>query len=133
MMKNLLLPFLLTAFLFSGLNAQNNSSLDPLTTIEFESTTIDYGEIAKGSDGIRTFTFKNTGNNPLKIYKVYSSCSCDILSKPENPINPGENGEIKVKYDTDKVGPIVKTITVYVNIEKKLVPLRLKGIVLKSS
>ncbi len=133
MMKNLLLTFLLTGLSLAGLNAQNNSSLDPLTSIEFKTTTIDYGDIEKGSDGVRTFSFKNTGDEPLKIYKIYSSCSCDILSKPENAIEPGNSGEIKVKYDTNKVGPIVKTITVYANIEKKLVPLRLKGLVLKGS
>ena len=62
---------------------------------------------------MRVFTFTNTGEELLKIYKIYSSCSCDILSKPENPIKPGDKGEIKVKYDTNKVGPIVKTLTVY--------------------
>ena len=29
--------------------------------ISFETETIDYGDIAKGSDGVRTFIFKTTG------------------------------------------------------------------------
>ena len=130
MMKNLLLIFLFTGLVSTSMQAQDSTTLDPMTTVEFESSTIDYGKVEKGSDGVRTFTFKNTGENPLKIYKIYSSCSCDILSKPEEPIAKGMIGEIVVKYDTKKVGPIVKTITAYANIEKKLIPLRLKGEVL---
>lgn len=130
MMKNLLLIFLFTGLVSTSMQAQDSTTLDPITTVEFESSTIDYGKVEKGSDGVRTFTFKNTGENPLKIYKIYSSCSCDILSKPEKPIAQGLTGEIVVKYDTKKVGPIVKTITAYANIEKKLIPLRLKGEVL---
>ena len=126
MMKKLLI-ILFTVLFSTGAVAQNNPVQDPITTIEFESTTVDYGKIEKGSDGIRTFTFRNTGKNPLKIYKIYSSCSCDILSKPEKPIAPGATGEIKVKYETKKVGPIVKTITVYANIDQNPIPLRLKG------
>ncbi|OUS20009.1 hypothetical protein A9Q93_02060 [Nonlabens dokdonensis] len=132
-MKKILHIFFIVAVTSTALNAQNNSTLDPLTTIKFDSTTIDYGEIKKGSDGVRVFTFTNTGEELLKIYKIYSSCSCDILSKPENPIKPGDKGEIKVKYDTNKVGPIVKTLTVYGNIKEKLIPLKLKGLVLKDS
>nr|WP_104515693.1 DUF1573 domain-containing protein [Nonlabens xylanidelens] len=130
MMKNLLLIFLFTGLVSTSMQAQDSTTLDPMTTVEFETSTIDYGKVEKGSDGVRTFTFKNTGENPLKIYKIYSSCSCDILSKPEEPIAQGMTGEIVVKYDTKKVGPIVKTITAYANIEKKLIPLRLKGEVL---
>ncbi|PPK94369.1 MULTISPECIES: DUF1573 domain-containing protein [Nonlabens] len=129
-MKNLLLIFLFTGLVSTSMQAQDSTTLDPMTTVEFETSTIDYGKVEKGSDGVRTFTFKNTGENPLKIYKIYSSCSCDILSKPEEPIAQGMTGEIVVKYDTKKVGPIVKTITAYANIEKKLIPLRLKGEVL---
>jgi len=126
MMKNLLI-ILFTGLLATGAVGQSNPAQDPLTTIEFESTTLDYGKIEKGSDGIRSFTFKNTGNHPLIIYKIYSSCNCDILSKPEKPVAPGEIAEIKIKYATHKIGPIVKTITVYANIDKNPIPLRLKG------
>lgn len=128
-MKNLLFIFL-TVGLFQWSIAQNESTLDKVTTVEFETTTIDYGKIAKGSDGVRTFKFKNTGDHPLKIYAIYSSCNCDIVSKPEEPIAPGETGEIKVKYDTSKVGPIVKTITANTNTKDKLIPLNLVGEVL---
>lgn len=125
-MKKLLI-ILFTGLFYTSAVAQSNTIQDPLTTINFESTILDYGKIEKGSDGIRTFIFTNTGNNPLKIYKIYSSHTCQVLSKPEEPVSPGQTGEIKVKYETKKLGPIVKTITVYANIDKNPIPLRLKG------
>ena len=99
--------------------------------IEFKSETIDFGEIQKGSDGVRSFEFTNTGNIPLVIENVTSSCGCTIPKKPQNPIQPGETGVIEVKYDTKRVGPIRKTVTVYSNAEVPTKALKIKGTVLE--
>jgi hypothetical protein len=99
--------------------------------IEFKSEVIDYGEIDKGSDGVRVFEFTNTGNVPLVITDVTSSCGCTIPEKPKDPIAPGETGEIKVKYDTQRVGPIRKTITVYSNADEPAKSIKIKGKVLE--
>jgi len=99
--------------------------------IEFKSETIDYGEIKKGSDGIRIFEFTNTGNVPLVIANVTSSCGCTIPKKPEDPIQPGETGEIQVKYNTKLVGPIRKTVTVYSNADESTKSLKIKGRVIE--
>lgn len=95
--------------------------------IEFEEETIDYGTIEKGADGIRKFKFTNTGDESLIISRVYSTCGCTVPKKPEAPIAPGETGEIEVKYDTKRVGPIRKTITVYSNAGPVPMPLKIKG------
>jgi len=98
--------------------------------IEFKTEVIDYGEIAKGSDGLRTFEFTNTGNAPLVVTKVISSCGCTIPKKPEAPIAPGETGVIEVKYNTQKVGPIRRTITVLSNADEPTKALKIKGKIL---
>lgn len=98
--------------------------------MEFKSETIDYGEIKKGSDGLRVFEFTNTGNSPLVIEDVKSSCGCTVPKKPEEPIMPGETGKIEVKYDTKRVGPIRKTVTVYSNAEEPVKALKIKGTVI---
>jgi len=95
--------------------------------IEFKAETIDYGEIAKGSDGVRVFEFTNTGNAPLLITDVKSSCGCTVPSKPDGPIAAGASGEIQVKYDTKRVGPIRKTVTVYSNADEPIKALKIKG------
>ena len=82
--------------------------------IEFKDkdNTIDYGTVSKNSDnGIRTFEFTNTGNEPLIIKDVKSSCGCTVPTKPTDPILPGKTGKIDVKYNMNP-GPIRKTITV---------------------
>lgn len=99
--------------------------------ISFDMETIDYGEIAKGSNGVRTFTFENTGDAPLEIQGVKSSCGCTIPKKPEAPIAPGEKGEITVRYDTNRVGVFRKTITVNTNVSSAtIIALKIKGNVL---
>lgn len=100
--------------------------------IEFKSETIDYGTIAKDSDGVRVFEFTNTGNAPLVISKVSSSCGCTIPKKPEEPIMPGKTGEIQVKYDTKRVGPIRKAVTVISNADTPTKVLKIKGEVKES-
>lgn len=100
--------------------------------IEFKETTIDYGTVTKESDsGLRTFTFKNTGDAPLIINKVNSTCGCTVPSTPKEPIMPGKSGEIEVKYNMN-TGPIRKTITVEsnaINYEEGRIPLNIKGLV----
>ncbi|AUS05802.1 DUF1573 domain-containing protein [Pseudotamlana carrageenivorans] len=108
-------------------------SVQAQAKISFESDTIDYGTIEKGADGVRVFKFTNTGNEPLIISKVSSSCGCTIPKKPKDPILPGKTGEIEVKYDTNRVNPIRKTITVISNAETPTVALKIKGLVVEKS
>lgn len=113
--------------LFVGLMGMSMTAQDAAAKIEFKTETVDYGEIAKGADGIRVFEFTNTGDAPLIISKVSSSCGCTIPKKPEDPILPGKTGEIQVKYDTNRVGPIRKAITVISNADTPTKVLKIKG------
>jgi Protein of unknown function (DUF1573) len=100
--------------------------------IEFKDSenTIDYGKVYKESDsGLRTFEFTNTGDAPLIITNVQSTCGCTVPTKPTEPIAPGKTGKIDVKYNMNP-GPIRKTITVEtnaVNVEAGRVAIKIKG------
>jgi hypothetical protein len=77
--------------------------------------TIDFGTVSKDSDsGVRTIEFTNTGNAPLIITDVKSTCGCTVPSKPKEPIMPGKSDKIEVKYNMNP-GPIRKTITIESN------------------
>lgn len=117
----------LITILFIGLISFSVNAQEKVAKIEFKDTTVDYGIIEKGADGVRTFEFTNTGNAPLIISKVSSSCGCTVPKKPDGPIQPGETGEIQVKYDTNRVNPIRKTITVISNADTPTVALKIKG------
>jgi len=123
-MKHLIAVFFIGLLSFS-LNAQ-----EKVAKIEFKTDVIDYGIVEKGADGVRVFEFTNTGNAPLIISKVNSSCGCTVPKKPDGPIQPGETGEIQVKYDTNRVGPIAKAITVISNADTPTKVLKIKGKVL---
>lgn len=123
----------LVKILFIGILSFSINAQDKVAKIEFESETIDYGTIEKGADGLRIFKFKNSGSAPLIITKVKSSCGCTVPKKPEEPIMPGMTGEIEVKYDTNRVMPIRKTITVTSNAETPTIALKIKGLVVDSN
>jgi hypothetical protein len=118
--------YILISFSSVAMTAQEKNPM-----INFEKETIDYGNISKGSEGTRTFIFENTGTAPLLIKGVRSSCGCTIPKKPEDPIAPGEKGEIIVRYDTNRVGVFRKTITVNTNVPTNaMIALKIKGNVL---
>lgn len=120
-MKNIVL------ILFVGLLSLGALAQEKVAKIKFKTDTIDYGTIEKGSNGVRVFEFTNTGDAPLIITDVKSTCGCTIPKKPDGPIMPGETGKIEVKYDTNRVNPIRKTITVTSNADTPTIALKIKG------
>lgn len=102
----------------------------PKIVFKDKDNTIDYGTTNKEDDnGIRTFEFTNTGDAPLIITNVQSTCGCTVPSKPTEPILPGQTGKIEVKYNMN-TGPIRKTITVEsnaVNVDEGRVAIKIKG------
>jgi hypothetical protein len=104
-------------------------NLDPnAPEIKFESEVIDYGEIDYGSNGEKTFKFKNNGKSPLIISAVNVECGCTTpKSWPKEPIAPGKTGEIVVNYDTKRPNPFEKRITVISNSKNPTTILKIKG------
>lgn len=121
---------LLAVFTMLLVSAVTFAQSGPKIEFAAENNTIDYGTVVKGKDsGLRTFEFTNTGDAPLIISNVRSTCGCTVPSKPEAPIMPGKTGKIDVKYNMS-VGRISRTITVETNAVNHTdgkVALRIKG------
>ena len=125
---------LFMAFAASAQNAAPQPAANPnAPVITFEKTTHDYGTIAKGGDGTCEFKFKNTGVEPLILSSVTSSCGCTVPEWPREPILKGKSASIKVKYDSNRIGPINKTITVVSNGKVSSIQLRIIGSVVDNS
>lgn len=128
-MKNQFLILLISLITFS-VCGQNGAKIE----FKAPNNTIDYGKVYRGEDnGSRIFEFTNTGNAPLVITDVKSTCGCTVPSKPKEPIMPGKTGEIEVKYNM-ALGPISKSVTVEtnaVNHENGVVILKIKGEVIE--
>ena len=105
--------FTLIIIMLFGISSYSQEGLIKKAEITFDKTIINYGTIDKGANGVRDFVFTNTGNAPLIISNVKSTCGCTIPKKPEKPILPGESDKIQVKYDTKRVGFIRKSISKY--------------------
>ena len=126
-MKKLLLSFAVVLTAFFSANAQEVKTGGAELT--FEKETHDYGTMEKGGDPECNFVFTNTGNEPLIITKAKGSCGCTVPEWPKEPIAPGATSAIKVKYDTKRLGPINKSVTIVSNTEPETMVLRIKGTV----
>lgn len=109
----------------------------PLTTIEFEEDTYDFGEVMEGEKVVYEYKFKNTGNEPLIISNAKGSCGCTVPEWPREPIPVGGSDVIKVQFDSKgkgKVGgqPQSKRVTLTTNTDPANVYLTIKGTVNKT-
>ena len=103
-----------------------------VAVIKFKTEVVDYGTIMQHSEGARLFSFTNTGDAPLLITKVKTTCGCTVPSYSKAPIMPGESGQLSIKYDTKRLGAFTKTITVTSNAEGGNKILKIKGNIVAS-
>ena len=92
-----------------------------------------YGTIQKGGDGKCSFTFTNTGDEPLILSSVRASCGCTTPSWTQKPVMPGKTGTVDVRYNTNNVGGFTKTVTITSNaVNEARVVVKIKGNVVQS-
>ena len=101
------------------------------TTIRFEQDTLRLGQVALGATVPFVFKYTNTGDVPLLIKNVQTTCGCTEATWEKSPLLPGQSREIKVEFTGESEGRFVKTIYVVCNIWKKVYPLLVIGDVVK--
>jgi hypothetical protein len=130
-MKQILSILVVMFVASSAAFAQSEVQLDNGPVISVDKDVHDYGEIEKGGEPYCEFTITNKGNEPLIISNAKGSCGCTVPEWSREPILPGESTVMKVKYDTKRVGPINKSVTVSTNaVNEPTKVLRIKGKVL---
>jgi len=130
MKKLFILPLLFIGAISMSANAQTEVAKETGSRIEFSKEVHDYGKIKHAGDPYCSFEFKNTGNEPLIISNAKGSCGCTVPSWPKEPIMPGETSSIKVKYDSKRVGPINKSVTISSNASNEPTKvIRIKGMI----
>lgn len=133
-MKKFFATLTLSVLAFGLLAQENSVSVEktgPMISIDNE--VYDYGKIDQGANGTCEFLVTNTGDQPLIISNCKGSCGCTVPVCDTAPVPPGATTTITVKYDTKRVGPINKSVTINsnaVNAPNKVV--RIKGEVLAS-
>ena len=91
------------------------SGKQPVMT--FDESLVDFGNVAEGEIIEHVFTFENTGNAPLILTTIETTCGCTVAKNwPKEPLAPGDQGSFTVEFDTNRrPGFQNKTITVLAN------------------
>ena len=98
--------------------AQEQSDKAQVTgpSFTFEEDSYDFGDIYQGDVVDHVFVFENTGTEPLIITNVKVTCGCTATNWTRDPILPGEQSSIKVKFDSaGKIGRQNKVILIVSN------------------
>lgn len=96
-------------------------------TIAWNETTHDFGKIKQNDPAGVTFTMKNSGAIPVVITAAKSSCGCTVAEFTKEPVKPGESGIVKATYNSARVGPFTKTVTVTIEGQDTPQVLTIKG------
>jgi len=119
--------YILVYFFFLSCHKQSEKTIK--TNIKFDKITYNFGKY-KWERGIEKkifFKYQNTGNNPLIITDIETSCGCTIPIWNKKPLLPNKTDSIEVMYDSRTLGFFCKTITVLYNGENLTQQLTIKG------
>ncbi len=79
----------------------------------------DLGDVPEGPVATHIFEFSNTGNAPLVITNITTSCGCAVAEWTKEPVLPGKKGIVSVQYRTNgRVGLFTKDIFIMSNVKK---------------
>jgi hypothetical protein len=121
--KNCLIA-ILVLLIWININAQQRNS-----TIAFDKVDHDFGKFKEEDGNVsHEFIFTNTGNEPLIINRVVSSCGCTATNWTKEPVVPGGKGYVKAEYNPrNRPGKFNKTVTVFTNTQQRTIILRITG------
>lgn len=128
-MTAILLGGVVSFIVFHFINKQESESFieKNLTTILFDSTTLDMGSLILYQPKEVVFNFINNGENPLVIHTLKTSCGCTTSNWIKKRILPGKSSTIHVTYNAASLGYFRKSINVYANIKHNPITLEIFG------
>ena len=104
-----------------------NRKMTLQTTVSVSSAEADLGTFPWQELRTCTFTLRNTGDRPLVIHDVTTSCGCLTVDYPEEPARPGEELTLRAHYRADSRGTVLKSMQVYCNAQGSPLRLRVTG------
>ena len=125
------LSFITLLLLLPILSIKTLADRNPVASVKWVQTTIDFGEVPIGEPVSAEFVFSNSGLTPVIITSVKPSCGCTIAEYPKQPISGGQEAKIGVTFDAKTPGYFSKTVTVHANVEGGVKQLYIKGTVKK--
>lgn len=106
-------------FTIQGNVSKETSSLnsnEEKTNLKFKEDTYDFGIINEGEKVEHLFQFTNTGKTDLEILDVRTSCGCTAAILSKKILKPGEEGSLKVQFDSsNRSGKVSRTVSLLSN------------------
>ena len=100
----------------------------PKTTAEAGQTEIDFGTFDKSEVKETTIEVKNTGESPLVIVDVSTTCGCTAATYDKRPAKPGEILRVGIKMTPKDIGFFDEVVTIkYNSLNNQHVKLKIKG------
>lgn len=97
------------------------------STIAWTAVKKEFGQVETGKELLHKFTFRNTGENPLKLLNVKTSCQCTTPRWSQEAIQPGEEGFVEALFTPKNAGQFTKTVTVTTNTAERNTVLSISG------
>ena len=100
----------------------------PKTTAEVNQTEIDFGTFDKSEIKQTTIEVKNTGDSPLVIVDISTTCGCTAATYDKRPAKPEETLRVGIKMTPKDTGFFDEVVTIkYNSINNRPVKVRIKG------
>ena len=100
-----------------------------VTTVSMDQSEKNFGNIPLNEKREHVFKLVNTGNKPLVVYDVVTSCGCAKAEYSKEPVRLGETLDLKVIYNAEDKGYFRKTLTAYCNVEESPLKFSISGTV----
>lgn len=100
----------------------------PQTTATLSVLAIDMGQFPWKLSQEETVTLENTGEIPLVITDITTSCGCITVEYPKEPVLAGRSTDIRIIYQGTHPEHFNKTLTIYCNTPDSPLKLKVTGV-----
>lgn len=121
----LLLSGIVLAAHADGLTEKEARERYPYAVVDMHE--IDFGQLESGRPVTSRLSITNEGFIDLQIAKARSSCGLMIQTWPTAPVKPGESVQLNFRFDSNRLGPFSRLITIHTNAWNKDLTVEVKG------
>jgi hypothetical protein len=116
--RNIIQVFFILAFSFASIAGNTGHTIifdGKELKLSSDDEKIFLGERKQGSNISMQIKIRNESSDIFQISNVRGSCGLSIPSWPRNPIKPGEEQNIQIRYDASNPGLYTKILTIHSN------------------
>ena len=98
-----------------------------MTEVSLDEDLLELGTLELGESVKRTVKIRNTGNNPLFITDVITSCDCVKANVSASAVQPGKDAEIRIEFKPEEKGEFFRDVYIYCNTQNSPIGIQIHG------